>query len=275
MTRATPSPEHARLAAALRELKQRTGLSLAGLAQRTAYSRSSWERYLNGKTLPPRQAVQDLCRIAREPQGRCLALWEIAEARWSGRAAEAPEAAPVDATSADTRSPSPQEAGRSGPRGVTVAVLASVCAVAVGGVALALFLLPHEGGAPRSSPPPPATGPRCQGASCEGRSPMHMGCGAGPVTLASYRTATGARMELRYNDRCRAGWARMWGTRVGDRLEVTAGDGTRSAEVMDDLDAEAYVYTAMTEARPGAVLRACFRPAKDGRSECFDGRVNQ
>jgi len=270
-TRATPSPEHARLAAALRELKQRTGLSLAGLAQRTAYSRSSWERYLNGKTLPPRQAVKDLCRLAREPQGRCLALWEIAEAQWSGRATQA-AAAPAD-TSTDTASPSPQEAGRAGVRGVTVAVLASLSAVAVGSVAVAVLLLPYEDGVSRSSSPP-ASGPRCRGAACEGRSPMHMGCGAGPITLASYRTATGARMELRFNARCRAGWARMWDTRVGDRLEVTADGRTRSAEVMDAVDAEAYVYTAMTEARPGTVLRVCFRPAQDGRTECFDGRVD-
>lgn len=125
-----PSPEHARLTAALRELKQRTGLSLLGLEQRTTYSKSSWERYLNGRTLPPRQAVQDLCRLAREPDGRCLALWEIAESDWSGRAAPAPRprtdppaTAPSDTatsgtsgtsgTSADTPSPSPSSASAS------------------------------------------------------------------------------------------------------------------------------------------------------------------
>ncbi|MCZ9342799.1 helix-turn-helix domain-containing protein, partial [Streptomyces sp. TRM76130] len=58
------STEQTRLTAALRELRARTGLSLAALAERTAYSKSSWERYLNGKILPPRQAVRELCRIA-------------------------------------------------------------------------------------------------------------------------------------------------------------------------------------------------------------------
>ncbi|MDX3379069.1 helix-turn-helix transcriptional regulator [Streptomyces sp. ME02-6991-2A] len=73
----------------MRDLKTRTGLSLAGLAERTAYSKSSWNRCLTGATLPPRQAVEDLCRLADEPPGRCLALWEIAESTESGRTTRA------------------------------------------------------------------------------------------------------------------------------------------------------------------------------------------
>ncbi|MFC9292051.1 helix-turn-helix domain-containing protein, partial [Streptomyces sp. NPDC057052] len=89
MSRPVPSPGGERLAAALRESRRRTGLSLAGLAARTAYSKSSWERYLNGRTLPPRSAVQELCRLAGEPDGRCLALWEIAKSESGGRPKEA------------------------------------------------------------------------------------------------------------------------------------------------------------------------------------------
>ncbi|USA01676.1 helix-turn-helix domain-containing protein [Streptomyces lydicamycinicus] len=77
--------ECSRLAAGLRELRARTGLSLAALAARTPYSKSSWERYLNGKKLPPRDAVEALCRLAGEPAGRLVALWELADAAWSGR----------------------------------------------------------------------------------------------------------------------------------------------------------------------------------------------
>jgi hypothetical protein len=65
----------------------------------------------------------------------------------------------------------------------------------------------------------------------------------------------------------------MWHTRIGDRLAVTAGGPTRSATVRDGLDAASYVYTPMTAARPGTVLRACFRPADGGGTECFTGRV--
>jgi transcriptional regulator with XRE-family HTH domain len=278
----TPPPEQARLTAALRELKQRTGLSLAALAQRTTYSKSSWERYLNGKTLPPRQAVEDLCRLAREPAGRCLALWEIAESECSGRAATAPTAT-ATATSPDTPSPSPspektpEETGRARRRGMALAVLASVCAVVVGSVAVALFLLPHQDAPPRSSPPtsPPTAGPRCRAAACEGKNPMQLGCAVGLVTLASHRTATGAWMELRYHEGCGAGWARMWRTRIGDRLDMTAGGPTRSAEARDDIDTESYVYTPMTAAHPGAVLHACLHPAEGGRTECFDGHVRR
>jgi transcriptional regulator with XRE-family HTH domain len=80
MTPGAPSPPGARLAAVLRQLRQRTGLSLAQLANATTYSKSSWERYLNGRSLPPRSAVKELCRIADEPDGHALALLDIARA---------------------------------------------------------------------------------------------------------------------------------------------------------------------------------------------------
>ncbi|MBI0382651.1 helix-turn-helix transcriptional regulator, partial [Streptomyces albiflaviniger] len=44
--------ECARLVTDLRELKARSGLNLAELAEATAISKSSWERYLNGKQFP-------------------------------------------------------------------------------------------------------------------------------------------------------------------------------------------------------------------------------
>jgi hypothetical protein len=108
---------------------------------------------------------------------------------------------------------------------------------------------------------------------------MHMKCDTAPATLASLRTASGVWMELRYSEECGTSWARMWGTRVGDRIDMTAGgrDGragrVRSAEVEDDVDADAYVYTPMTAAHPGTVVRACFRPAAGGEGDCFDARV--
>ncbi|MFE0804729.1 helix-turn-helix domain-containing protein [Streptomyces sp. NPDC058812] len=274
------TPARTRLTTALRELRTRTGLSLAGLAERTAYSKSSWERYLNGRTMPPRQAVHDLCRLAREPDGRLLALWEIAESEWSGRAGE--PAVPVPAPPEPQPQPQRQEAtppsGAGRPtrgRGRLVAVLVSVCAVTVGGVTSALLLLPHREGDPRPSSSPSVAGPRCRGTACEGQDPMHMVCGGGPDTLTTHRTTTGARVEVRYSEKCGASWARMWGTHVGDRLEMTAGGPTRRVEIEDDVDAESYVYTAMTETRPGAVVRTCFRPAASGggERECVDARV--
>ncbi|MFC5804728.1 DUF2690 domain-containing protein [Streptomyces formicae] len=270
------TPGHTRLTAALRELRARTGLSLAALSERTAYSKSSWERYLNGKSLPPRQAVQELCRVANEPVGRLLALWEIAESDWSGRAA-------VPAPAAEESRPQPQEspppeAGR--PRGRRLmAVLASAYAVIVGGVALVLFLLPDReapGDEPLPAAAPYSLAPQCHGADCEGRDPMRMVCGIGPDTLTTYRTASGAHVELRYSKKCGASWARVWGTRIGDRVEVTAGGPSHGARIADRADAETYVYTEMTAAHPGSTVRACFRSASaDGERECVEGRVGE
>ncbi|MFC8568953.1 DUF2690 domain-containing protein [Streptomyces sp. NPDC057245] len=277
------SPERTRLTAALRELRTRTGLSLAALAERTPYSKSSWERYLNGRTLPPRRAVQDLCRLAREPEGRLLALWEIAESQWSGRAAQPapapPSQPPPSEPPPEPPSPSPEPpqkpAAARPDRRRLATVLASVCAVTVGGVTAALVLLPHRQNT--TDPPstaPSAPGPRCRGATCEGQDPIHMFCGAGPDTLTTERTSTGAQVELRYSPRCDASWARMWRTSVGDRLEMTADGPTRHAEVADEVDTRSYVYTVMTATRPGTVVRACFRPASaDGERECVDARV--
>ncbi|GAA3820541.1 hypothetical protein GCM10022403_062450 [Streptomyces coacervatus] len=286
------TPEQARLAAALRELRARTGLSLAALAAKTAFSKSSWERYLNGKTLPPRPAVQELCRLAGEADGRCLALWEIAESEWSGRATEADtpvpspavaQAAPPDPPAAELAAPTEAVRGGGGLRGVAaVAVLASVCAVAVGGVAVALLLLPRQHGEPRpaaaaTSAPPSAAGPYCRALSCEGKSPMDMHCAASPDTLATHHTAGGAWLELRYSRECGTSWARMWGTRIGDRLELKAAGRVRGAVVENEVDADNFVYTPMTVTRSGTVVRTCFRPAaedkgkggKEPEEECF------
>ncbi|CAL9328126.1 DUF2690 domain-containing protein [Streptomyces sp. enrichment culture] len=270
------SIELTRFATALRELRARTDLSLAALSERTAYSKSSWERYLNGKSLAPRQAVQDLCRVANEPEERLLALWEMAESQASGRAA-----APAPAT----EDPQPRpDAGRpdNGKSRITAGLLSLalllVCASLVGGVALLLLLaLPGPGpqeNQPRSGPAPYSLGPQCRGAACDGRDPVRLICGVDPVSLATYRTADGARVELRHSEKCGASWARAWGTRVGDRLEVTAGGPTYDVRVGNKADTQTYVYTAMVTAGPGSTVRACFRPASaDAERQCFASRV--
>jgi hypothetical protein len=272
------------LVSSLRELKTRTGLSLAGLAAKTPYSKSSWERYLNGKTLPPREAVEELCRLAGEPVGRCVALWEIAEAETSGRGASEGVTAPAPPP-APPASPVPDVAESGHRRGVAaLAVLGSVCALAVGGVAVALLLLPHHPSPQASSTLPSTTGavtgPRCHEASCEGRSPMTMHCGAQPDTLVTYRTATGAYLQLRHSGECGTSWARMWGGRIGDRIEMDVSGRTggraatvRRAQVRTSDEANTYIYTVMAVTGPGTVVRSCFRPVAGGKEECVDGRV--
>ncbi|MEY9484441.1 transcriptional regulator with XRE-family HTH domain [Streptomyces calvus] len=285
------SEAHTRLTAVLREMRARTGLSLAALSQRTAYSKSTWERYLNGKSLPPRRAVQELCRLAGEPDGRPLALREIAESDRSGRAtvpapaAETPrpqlrEQQPLPgAVRSQLREPQPLP-GAVRPRGragALVVVLVSACAVIVAGVALVLLVLPDRDvpqDEPLSAPVPYSLAPQCHGARCEGRDPMRMVCGLDPDTLTTYRTTTGAHVELRHSRKCGASWARVWGTRIGDRVDVTAAGPTHDVRIEDTADTETYVTTAMTEAHPGSTVRACFRPASaGGERECVEARV--
>jgi hypothetical protein len=69
----------------LRQLKDGTGLSLAALGARTAYSKSSWQRYLNAVQPPPRQAVAALCRVAGLTEAdteRHVVRWELAVEAW-------------------------------------------------------------------------------------------------------------------------------------------------------------------------------------------------
>ncbi|WP_432104024.1 peptidoglycan-binding protein [Streptomyces sp. bgisy091] len=67
----------------LRRLKDRSELSKHGLAARTGYSARSWQRYLNGRSLPPREAVESMARVGGEDPNRLLVLHEIAAQRWS------------------------------------------------------------------------------------------------------------------------------------------------------------------------------------------------
>ncbi|MEU9994161.1 peptidoglycan-binding protein [Streptomyces sp. NPDC050848] len=81
----------------LRRLKDHSELSTRQLAAKTGYSARSWQRYLNGRSLPPREAVEAIVRIGGDDPTRLLALHEIAAERWAeGRAAAtvSPESTP-------------------------------------------------------------------------------------------------------------------------------------------------------------------------------------
>lgn len=130
----------------LRRLKDRSGLSLTSLAARTDYSRSSWERCLNGKALPPRHAVEQLARITGTEPTRLLVLYEVAEEAWRRRTAPA----------ADTEDDTPVPAGprqgaeeRDGPRpGVSRPVAAAaVVAAALAGLCAGWLTAAPGGGA--------------------------------------------------------------------------------------------------------------------------------
>ncbi|MFH8368532.1 DUF2690 domain-containing protein [Streptomyces sp. NPDC018031] len=67
----------------LRALVDRNDLSVAAVADRTGYSKTSWERFLNGRLLPPRPAVEALAEVTGTDAEHLTTLWELAERAWS------------------------------------------------------------------------------------------------------------------------------------------------------------------------------------------------
>ncbi|MEE4421205.1 helix-turn-helix domain-containing protein [Streptomyces bugieae] len=67
----------------LRGLVDRSRLSVAAVADRTGYSKTSWERYLDGRLLPPRRAVVALAEATGTDPGHLVMRWEPAERAWS------------------------------------------------------------------------------------------------------------------------------------------------------------------------------------------------
>ncbi|MFE3587781.1 peptidoglycan-binding protein [Streptomyces niveus] len=67
----------------LRRLKDRGELSTRQLGVKTGYSARSWQRYLNGRSLPPREAVEAMARIGGDDPVRLLALHETAAEHWA------------------------------------------------------------------------------------------------------------------------------------------------------------------------------------------------
>ncbi|WP_338898054.1 helix-turn-helix transcriptional regulator [Streptomyces sp. TG1A-60] len=64
------------IAVEMRRLKESSGLSFAKLAARTHYSRSSWERFLNGKKPVPREAVEQFASAVGAGAGSLLLMEE-------------------------------------------------------------------------------------------------------------------------------------------------------------------------------------------------------
>ncbi|MFJ9638149.1 helix-turn-helix domain-containing protein [Streptomyces sp. NPDC101178] len=67
----------------LRRIVDRSGLNTTAVADRTGFSKTSWERYLNGRLLPPRRAVVALADVTGTQQHHLTTMWELAERAWS------------------------------------------------------------------------------------------------------------------------------------------------------------------------------------------------
>ncbi|MGW2825521.1 helix-turn-helix domain-containing protein [Streptomyces sp. NPDC001443] len=67
----------------LRRLVDRGGLGVAAVADRTGYSKTSWERYLNGRLLAPKGAIVALAEVTGTSPVHLTTMWELAERAWS------------------------------------------------------------------------------------------------------------------------------------------------------------------------------------------------
>ncbi|MGV9277531.1 DUF2690 domain-containing protein [Streptomyces griseosporeus] len=76
-------PQVREFASQLRRLVDRSGLGIAALADRTGYSKTSWERYLNGRLLAPKGAIVALAEVTGTNPIHLTTMWELAERAWS------------------------------------------------------------------------------------------------------------------------------------------------------------------------------------------------
>ncbi|MER6916968.1 DUF2690 domain-containing protein [Streptomyces sp. NPDC000594] len=76
-------PEVREFAEQLRRLVDGSGLSIAAVSDRTGYSKTSWDRYLNGRILAPKGAVVALAEVTGASPVHLTTLWELAERAWS------------------------------------------------------------------------------------------------------------------------------------------------------------------------------------------------
>ncbi|GGJ93139.1 hypothetical protein GCM10011583_25750 [Streptomyces camponoticapitis] len=76
-------PQVREFATQLRRLVDKSGLSIAAVSDRTGYSKTSWERYLNGRLLPPRGAIMALAEVTGTNPLHLTTMWELSERAWS------------------------------------------------------------------------------------------------------------------------------------------------------------------------------------------------
>ncbi|MDF4252600.1 XRE family transcriptional regulator [Streptomyces sp. WMMB303] len=283
----------------LRRTKDMAGLTLAQLAEATAYSKSSWERCLNGSQLPPSQAVEALATRAGTDPEQLLALWEFAEATWSDRGRTRREDSAGETEETDvagrkgvedegTAPAEPREPAGPGraPIGETpgrprrpmgTAVLAGLGALLTGAAVLAAFAFSGErtseaengssAGTNATQSPVKDVQVSCHGDSCNGKDPVDKGCGGDAWTAASERVEK-SYVEVRYSSACRAAWARIKSATPGDRIELVRKDDRTYDEVVPD-DANLAAFTFMLGAPTPQQVRACWE-LKSGNKGCTD-----
>ncbi|MGW5657872.1 DUF2690 domain-containing protein [Streptomyces humi] len=191
----------------LRELKERTGLSLAALAARTPYSKSAWHRYLSGAKRPPRPAVEALARLAGADPAAVLALYEAAAAE------EEPAVEPA------ARQPRARRWWR--------LPLTALALLAVAGVTATAVTVSYRRGTPDAQPVSAA--PRCHGRSCQGELPNASACARDAQTKSAVADAA-YDVRLRWSPTCGTAWSEVrLHTPHAREVSVRAGQDVLSA----------------------------------------------
>ncbi|MFC8538305.1 helix-turn-helix domain-containing protein [Streptomyces sp. NPDC057249] len=166
-------PHVRELVVRLRELKDRQGLSIAALATRTGFGKSSWDRYLNGRAVPPEEAVRAAALLCGVEPAPLLELRELAAAAGTEAVPGTDAVPPPDEANGDDGLPGPgrstppdaSEAAVPGGRRAPVpwlAMLLSSVTTAVVMLAGLMVLAPWEGATRTGSAggaPSPAAGP--------------------------------------------------------------------------------------------------------------------
>ncbi|PZT68880.1 peptidoglycan-binding protein [Streptomyces sp. SW4] len=147
-------PRVRQLVVRLRRLKDHGGLSLRQLAAKTGYSAKSWERYLHGRSLPPREAVEAAARLGGDDPVRLLALHEVAAAAWADRRAAA--SAPLE-SDGDGRAAEPRDRTRGGRSLYAVLVAGAVALVLAASSAVLLVAQRTSDDGTRAAGPAAAT----------------------------------------------------------------------------------------------------------------------
>ncbi|MFJ8432160.1 helix-turn-helix domain-containing protein [Kitasatospora sp. NPDC094019] len=98
-----------RLSEELQSLKSSSGLTYARISEHTHYAKSSWERWVNGKQFPPRDAVERIAAVCRADERHLLDLWSQAEACRTQAAAPGVAVRASAPAEGDAGSPDPRQ----------------------------------------------------------------------------------------------------------------------------------------------------------------------
>ncbi|GGZ15636.1 hypothetical protein GCM10010387_05060 [Streptomyces inusitatus] len=126
---------------------------------------------------------------------------------------------------------------RHGPESLIGALIVAIVAALVPVILSALLAEESpgasDGGNPADSPSASAdVVPGCKGETCDGLDPEKARCTRGTVTLRD-EWAGLMRLEIRYNPRCEAVWAKLTGARPGDTVTITTSPTRRQAAKVD------------------------------------------